>query len=171
MLRPPHHLHSSLYKAQTVSFSPHHLSRRFTTNVLYKQQENESKLCPHLSWLLRSPHQHHSSCWKNRKSASYSRLQPSLTCRLSQRKKTPFYLQQAKRKNFPISPPVNMLQSPPPSSLILLKNIKLASFSPQQPSRCRQLSPSSYTCKWNLNIFSTFPYEHMMNLPHHHHSS
>ena len=64
MLRPPHHLHSSLYKAKTVSFSPHHLSRRFTTNVLYKQQENESKLCPHLSWLLRSPHQDHSSWWK-----------------------------------------------------------------------------------------------------------
>ena len=51
------------------------------------------------------------------------------------------------------------------------KTRKTASSSPHQPSRCRRLSPSSYTCKCNLNVLSTFPYEHMLNLPHHHHSS
>ena len=51
------------------------------------------------------------------------------------------------------------------------KTRKTASSSPHQPSQYRRLSPSSYTYKCNLNVLSTFAYEHMLNLHHHHHSS
>ena len=41
--------HPSTKHNRLASFSRHHLSRRFTTNVLYKHQETEFTLCPHLS--------------------------------------------------------------------------------------------------------------------------
>ena len=103
---------------------------------------------------------------KTRKSASYSRLQPSLSC----------WLSQTKRENVSISPHVNMLQSPPPSSLILLIKIKLASFSPQQPSRWPTIHLVDYQQnpvrqnQMSLKLPSA-SHDNLLQLPRHHHSS
>ena len=61
--------------------------------------------------------------------------------------------------------------APTKSSLILIKNIKSISSSPHQPYFHHQLSPTSCSCKNNISVLSTSPYENLLTPHQHRHSS
>ena len=141
MIQCPHLLKKICFDPHTIFSHPYHKTKicfiqsastisPITSKVLNKQQQNESRMFPHLlmicfgsNTIITHPDKKQKVCF----------VQSTSTISLSPIKTKNILTTKNKMRILSTSPHGNMLQSPSPSPLILMRNIKSTSFSPHQP--------------------------------------